>query len=188
MVTSAEARVPFKFPYDEWLELPVPNAGSHQALLEGLRETADRVFGAECGSPTVADGAIITELLHGVQVHALKEFARKRGWPAHDHAVYQPMANYIGERIGNDEIGALFSHVAHSNFYDDTMDRADIEKEIARTDKFLAAMAQAEADPRLKDAPPPPKGTSFYEIAAGEGGPGKRLGYLRRRRQFSAPK
>ena len=144
-------------PFDKWLDRPEPLA-SHEDISERLAARAERSL-READAPERR--AVSSEEIYGAAAHAVKAFARARGWPHHSHEALKAIADYVGEVAdgkveGAENIGPLFSDASelHRNYSDDNLSPVQIRTGRKRLRRFLALMRKADKQV-ARDAPPP---------------------------------
>ena len=105
--------------------------------------------------------AVSPEEIYGAAAHAIKAFARARGWPHHSHEALKAIADHVGEAAagkvdGAENISPLFSDASelHRNYYNDYLSPAQIRMGRKRLRRFLSLMRKARRQIAL-DAPPP---------------------------------
>jgi len=100
------------------------------------------------------------EKIWGSVSHRIREIAYKRGWPVKANADYRDVARYVAQETGDEALQGLGEFQAyHVNFYEDTMDEADIREGLEKARRACAGLDAANA--ALDDSQPPPHGPAF---------------------------
>ena len=86
-MTSQPART-LAPPFDKWLDRPEPLA-AHAEISGRLAVRAGRTL-KEADAPERR--AVSSEEIYGAAAHAIKAFARARGWPHHSHEALKAIA------------------------------------------------------------------------------------------------
>lgn len=100
------------------------------------------------------------EKIWGSVSHRLREIAYRRGWPVKANADYRDVARYVAQETGDaglQELGAFQAY--HVNFYEDTMDEADIREGLEKARRACDGLDAADA--ALGAGLPPPHGPAF---------------------------
>ena len=102
-----------------------------------------------------------SEKIHGAVSHAIDNIAERRGWPSNDHQDKRNIARYLAERMGSDRIINLYGSASayHDNFYQDTLETADIQAGIEQARELVRLLN--EADDALDAQLRPPHGPGF---------------------------
>ena len=144
-------------PFDKWLDRPEPLA-AHAEISGRLAARAERTL-KEADVPERR--AVSSEEIYGAAAHAIKAFARARGWPHHSHEALKAIADHVGEAAGGkvdgaENISPLFSDASelHRNYYNDNLSPAQIRMGRKRLRRLLSLMRKAHRQIAL-DAPPP---------------------------------
>ncbi len=149
---------PFAPPFEEWLDKEPPHE-THLANSRRLQARSGR---------TLREGEWLTssEEIWGAAAHAVKAAARRRGWPHHSHFALGHIADYVGQCVGNDDVGLLFNamETLHRNFYDDRLSPTQIATARMRLRRFLALFR--EADKAIPDEAEPPTDRAYRRDAA----------------------
>lgn len=100
------------------------------------------------------------EKIWGSVSHRLREIAYRRGWPVKANADYRDVARYVAQETGDaglQELGTFQAY--HVNFYEDTMDEADIREGLEKARRACDGLDAADAT--LGAGLPPPHGPAF---------------------------
>ena len=140
----------FAPPFDNYL-LPSPPKlrGGHKAISEKLAAHAEPLL-------KQSERRLASESVWGVAAHAVRAFARKRGWPVQAHSDYGVIADWIAKQSGLDLIAVYQAALeeAHRNFYGDRQDAATIRR-LARAAQSLVALLEEAERIVPEDAEPP---------------------------------